>query len=243
MNGITIGAAVTGAVVFLIGALRTAIRNSLPESVRIEPVGLDAAPGSIRELARAFEELGFRQIGIRRIHLQNPAVLAALVREDGGAFATAYRVEDGANSKIVCDVVTPVATREGTLTTSMDVGAGCLTIADDSFMQIFPGGSPDELWHRHQLALKFLREQGVGVHPCRDEEFDGRVAGSFPRQRRKFEEAPWRNTIVALWRVLTKSSPYTGPVAVQRPTAAKVSNLKTGGQPRSRDAVLERVDH
>ena len=145
-----------------------------------------------------------------------------------------------AQTRDVTDLVSLLDDGTRGLTTTMDIGGGCLDPADGSFLQIFPKERPDALWHRHQRAQQFLAEHGLDVIPAPADAFDRTLRDAFARQRAQFDRASWRNTLAALGRVVFRRSPHTGPLAVQKRVLRSLSSVKR--RAASRDEVFARVD-
>ncbi len=240
MSWIEVTAASVGCAGFVMFALKNSIRAGLPTSVRIDDADEGVIPPAMREHVRALEALGFARSGpARTVHLPQTAIMVPMRRLDGTAFAATYRILAGQQTRTVCDVVSILEGPSHGLTTTMDIGAGCLDLADGSFLQIFRNASPDELWHRHTLGLRFLKEHGRRARHVTDDEFDDLLAASFRQFREVFERAPWRKTLIALGRVLFKRSPYRGPIAAQKRALESVGNKTfvyeaAGSNPRAK---------
>lgn len=228
-------------VVFIVVALRASIRTALPSDLHVDTADDSVVPGVMQEKLREFEALGFRRLGpVRKVQLVRPAILVPMLSACGRAYAVVYRVLAGEQTRDVTDLVSVLDGGKRGLTTSMDIGGGCLDPAAGSFLQIFPKERPDALWHRHQRAQQFLAEHGLGVAPAPADQFDRILREAFARQRAMFDQASWRNTLTALGRVMFRRSPYSGPLAVQKRVLASLGSAKKPAT--SRDEVFARVD-
>jgi hypothetical protein len=120
----------------------------------------------------------------------------------------------------------------------MHIGGGSLTLPDPAFLQLFPGAPVEELHARHLEGVAYLCGAGLALAPPDPDEYEQRLCDAIRRQRETFGGKPVRHTFGTLWRVVSQSSPYRGPVERQKATAQKLAAAL--GQ-RTRDEVFARV--
>jgi hypothetical protein len=202
-----------------------AILQSLPEKVAVSPATASDVTPEMHAFVRQYRALGFEPAGEPlRFHLPQEAVLVALVNADEKMIATVYRIE-GKQKKLAHDIVSCLDVPNGGLTTAHDVGAGVLPAAPATLRQIFPGQTPGELFFHHQNALSYLASRHLAALDVAPSAVAGLIVQSFKMNRHTFVQARVTNTLKAIWRTLTKSTPDLGPIAEQKGVDARLEAL------------------
>jgi hypothetical protein len=214
-------ALVAGLTVSVFGA----ILGSLPEDARMDPLDDTSIPPPCMPLVEAIEALGFARLGpAQRVRLEPMASIVPLWHGTHRAYATVF-VSDGAPSQAHYDFVTVFEPASVGLTSAATPAAGVLPPARASFLQIFPGAAPADLFPRHLEGCEGLsRAASLRPAPCADR-FDELLARALRGQRHAFLRAPLGHTWTALWRVVTKRTPALGPVLEQRDTRDRLEAL------------------
>jgi len=212
--------------VLLVGFVAVQVLASLPADVGLAPVD-DRHPAEMADLVGEYQRHGFRHAGTYRVAVAPPAVLAALVHEDGRSYGTVFRTGT-LPAKTSCDVVSILQGGRGGLTTGPDAAGGTLPPGPGTLRQFFPGASVAELADRHQRALAWLAGQGLPARPVSAGAFQADFKMALARQRRDFLTAPVRNTVVAIWRAATRRVPNLAPLEQQAEAQRQVRDLLTG---------------
>jgi hypothetical protein len=228
------GGAVALFVVGLTLAVLGSVLNSLPENARMDPLHEEDTPPACVPLVERIEALGFARLGPpRRVHLDPIATIVPLWHAAHRCYATVF-CSDGAPAQAHYDFVTVFETGDVGLTSAATPSAGVLPPPRGSFVQIFPGATPDKLLPRHLEGCEQLGQAaGRRPAPC-CERFEDLLALALRRQRRAFLKAPLRHTWTALWRVVSKRTPAMGPVLEQRSTRDRLDAL---AHPLAEDAL------
>ncbi len=223
-------AVVTPVVVYI------AIVRGLPEDVSLTPLAEFDVPPELAEPIAAYEALGFERQRSLRVDLPgNTAVLVPLVHREDGLVATAYRV-DANTPRIAYDVVSMLDAPEGALTTGMDHAAGVLPAEPGMLRQIQCDAAPAELVALHRQALAALRRGGLPALDVDPAAIPALIRQSFALNRRAFFRARVANTLVALWRTLTKRNPHMEPLMQQPAAKEQIAALHRRRARASREA-------
>ena len=103
------------------------------------------------------------------------------------------------------------------LTTASSYEAGTLPPLDGRFVQIGNGADTASLLAMHCDSVTLLRSgrQPLGMRDMTAEKVAGHMTDCLRAQRRAFDRAPVRTTLVAFWRTLTHRNPYLVPLREQ----------------------------
>ncbi|MHC4491662.1 MAG: hypothetical protein ACYTDU_08575 [Planctomycetota bacterium] len=213
------------------------VRN-LPRDLKLTPIEEAEIPLELFSQMARYEDLGFERLGAWRIHIAPAPTAVAYFRPDEGTFGMVFCVKR-MPGKVFCDFSTALLPEPCALTSGMHIGGGSLTLADPDFLQLFPGASVEELHALHQEGVAYLGGAGLALAPPDPDGFEQRLRDAIRRQREAFGQAPVRNTFATLWRVVSQSSPYRGPIRRQKGTPAK---LEAALGRRSRDEVFARSE-
>ncbi|MHC4972212.1 MAG: hypothetical protein ACYTG3_07765 [Planctomycetota bacterium] len=210
------------------------ILKNLPRDLQLTPIEEAEIPlPQFQQMAR-YEDLGFERLGAWRVHTPTAPTIVAYYRPGEGTFGMVFSVKK-MPGKVFCDFTTALLPEPGVLTTGMHIGGGSLTLADSAFMQLFPGAPVEELHALHLQGVAYLCGAGLSLAPPEPDRYEERLSAAIRRQRETFGRTPVRNTFATLWRVVSQSSPYRGPVQRQKGTAAKLEAVL---RHRSRDEVF-----
>jgi hypothetical protein len=227
-----------GALVGLLVALPLiylSIVRNLPRDLTLTPVEEAEIPLDLFPQMARYEDLGFERLGAWRFHIAPAPTAVAYFRPDEGTYGMVFHTKR-MPGKVFCDFTTPLLPAPCALTSGMHIGGGSLTMADPAFLQIFPGASVEELHALHREGVAHLCGAGLTPAPQDPDGFEQHLRDAIRRQREAFGQSPVRNTFATLWRVVSQSSPYRGPVQRQKGTPKK---LEAALGRRSRDDVFE----
>lgn len=206
-------------------AVYWAIMRSLPEHIEVTNLMVAQVPADLERLVREYEIHGFKRVlPPMRFHLPNPAVLVAMMDPDG-LIATAYKIESAQMSKLAYDVVS-VLGAEVSVTTGADHSAGVLPGGPGDLRQIFQGAIPEDLILYHREALRSLAHIGIRPMPVSSAAIPGLIKRSFVQYREVMEQRPVGNTLVAIYRTVTKRNPHMGMLMEQNGIAGRLQELK-----------------
>lgn len=198
-----------------LGFLMLVISGSLPAHVELEPVDESRLNARMEDLREEYAAVGFEQAGPPlEVGTSPPALLVPLVRHDGAAYGAVYRTKTSP-PKTGCDIVSYFDDDESGLTTGNMLEGGCMPQPPQSFMQLFPQSSVEELWNEHVRALEFLRDRNLDLRRLTAEELPHDFREALARQRRHFFSRPFRNLLTILWRSTIHRNPCVGPLEEQ----------------------------
>jgi hypothetical protein len=210
------------------------ILRNLPRDLKLTPIEEPEIPLDLFPQMARYEDLGFERLGAWRIHIPAAPTAVAYYRPGEGTFGMVFSVKR-MPGKVFFDFSTALAPAPCRLTSGMHIGGGSLTLADTDFLQLFAGASVEELHALHLQGVAYLCGAGLTLEPPDPDAFEERLADAIRHQRETFGRTPVRNTFATLWRVVSQSSPYRGPVQRQKGTARKLAALLDR---RSRDEVF-----
>lgn len=210
------------------------ILKNLPRDLQMTPIEEPEIPLALFQQMARYEDLGFERLGAWRIHTPTAPTIVGYYRPGEGTFGMVFCVKK-MPGKVFCDFTTALAPEPSVITSGMHIGGGSLPLADGAFMQLFPGASVEQLHALHLEGVAYLCGAGLTLAPPDPDGYEERLRLAIRRQREVFGRAPVRNTFGTLWRVVSQSSPYRGPVGSQKGTADKLAALL--GR-RSRDEVF-----
>jgi hypothetical protein len=220
----------------------TILRN-LPENLGLTPVDDDDLPPGIFDVMACYEDLGFERLEPAwRLDLLPKPMLVGYCHPGEGMLATVYWIPTRP-PRLGYDCITPLEPDESGLTTGMDLSAGGLPLPPGCFFQLFPGAAVEELVAHHREAVAYLRERGLPARRPDPAAFEEKLRASFRRQRRTFVRTRLRNTLLALWRAVTKRTPHRGSLARQPGVPAQIEELRQGGASRDEELLLEGERH
>ena len=204
----------------LMGLVFFAIYRTFPNKpslVSIDSIQLD--PG-IMQTRQQLRQLGFASISrAMALNMSPQTGLIAMMDQKNKTFSIAYH-PIVAPHKQGTDFVSVIQHRShpdrvSILTTGNLAEGGTLTVPRGSFMQLFPGETPQVLFQKHLAALQFLQQHGVHVKAIKQESFRPTLFNSLKRMRATFVANPVWNTLRALVVTFTKSSGYLAPISQQ----------------------------
>lgn len=207
-------------------AVYFAVSRGLPEDVGMHPADYTEVPRELDPLIGSFEALGFRRIlSPYRFALPNAPLLVPLMHADEGLFATVFGIP-GTKPRIGYDVVSFFDAKDCGLTTGMDPGAGVLPAEAGTLRQILVNAPPEELVYYHREAVRLLESRGLQPLAVSPGAIPELIRRSFRLNRRAFLRARVSNTLVAIWRVITKRNPWIGSLAEQPDLQDQLGRIK-----------------
>ncbi len=220
-------------VIGLFGLFIYMILANLPAKVRIDPLPDDLAlPAEVNRLMGDYLALGFQRIGPpMRIHVAPPALMIGLAKPELGIYGTIFQIP--ANPpKVSYDMVSIIrmpksfTSDHGGLTTSPEPGAGTLPLSAGTFMQIIREAPVKQLYRQHLLALEWLDQNKLPCDRAAAQAFHERIGEYLARHRKYYLTNPLLFTLIAVWRSITKLSPYLGNLSEQRIAQKQVEFLR-----------------
>lgn len=211
------------------------ILRNLPRDLEMTPVEETEIPLDLFPHMARYEDLGFQRLGAWRLRVPAGPTIVAYFRPGEGTFGTVFGLRK-APGKVFYDFTTRLAPEPCTLTTGMHVAGGSLTPAVEDFLQLFPRAPVEELHALHLEGVAYLCAAGLAMRAPDPDAYEESLRDSIRRQREAFRAARARNTLATLWRAVSQSSPYRGPVGAQGGTRARIEAAL--GR-RSRDELLE----
>ncbi len=209
------------------------ILANLPAKVRIDTLPDDMKlPAEVNRLLGDYQALGFQRIGPpMRIYVSPPALMIGLTKPELGIYGTIFQVGDN-QPKIACDMVSILrlpntyTSDQGGLTTSPEAGAGSLPLSVGTFMQIIRDAPVKQLYRKHLLALEWLDQNKLPCDRAAALAFHSRISEYLARQRKHFLTNPVLFTLLAVWRSITKTTPYMGELPEQSAARKQVELLR-----------------
>ena len=207
--------------------------KNLPERMDVTEVSVVDVPVDLDRICDQYEGMGFRRVLTpMRFRLANEVLLVAMMSDDG-VIATASRVVvSPTRTKIVHDVVSMLEAPDSSLTTAMDPAAGVLPAAEGVLFQILDDASPEEMVLFHREAIEVLLRRGVDAVGVTPPAIPGLLRRRIGQSRETLEAAPVRNTLVAIWRRVTKRNPHLGMLGEQEELEALCESLRTRARAR-----------
>ena len=205
--------------------------GNLPEELKMSPLPDSAAPGDLNALIQQIEALGFHRVGSPwKVKVAPAATLIGFAHESELTYATAFATGT-VPAKVCFDFVSILdGSRTCGLTTNNNPEGAVLPAGHSSFRQVFPGQPAELLFQRHVEGLAWLDKRGLRARPVSADRFEQDFREAMANQRRLFLDAPWKGTLVTLWRAATKQVPFVGALAQQRVAAQQLSGLQ-GARP------------
>ena len=210
----------------VLGGFMVLINANLPADIRLE-AALDADVSELQGLISAYRSLGFVAGPTIKVLISPPVILVPLFHENGEAYGTVFRTT-GTPSKISWDFNSVFEGDRGGLTSSPHAESASLPAAPGSFRQVLVDVDVPALYARHRSALSFLEQLGLRTRPATPEELVPDFKRSIARQRESFFRAPVRNTVLVVFRAITKQVPERGPLQTQDGVEARVRDLLAG---------------
>ena len=209
------------ALVITVPAVYSSIVRNLPRELEMTPIEEPEIPLDLFSQMARYEDLGFERLGAWRLQTPTGPTIVVYDRPGEATFGMvfAFRKMPG---KVFYDFTTVLAPEPCVLTSGMHIGGGSLTLADPDFLQLFPEAPVEALYAAHLEGVAYLCGAGLALRPPDADAFEEGLRDSIRRQREAFDSARARNTLTTLWRVLSRSSPYRGPVRTQRGTLSKI---------------------
>jgi hypothetical protein len=206
------------------------IALTLPSELRIEPL-TDAdgeTPPDVVHLLAQFHGLGFepRDAPVK-VYLRPAGFVWTLTHPAQRAWATVFATGT-IPRRLGYDVISAIDGDRGYLTSVADPGAAVLPLAPGSFKQVLPGAPPAALLDFHRQAQDYLTGRGVRFATPAGGDAPDRIRAAIAQQRKIALANPVKVAAQVLWRVVTKRSPFFGPVARQARTEATLRELLTG---------------
>jgi len=214
----------------VVAAVWMAIQQNLPAEPTAEPVEDGEVPSAAWEHVEALENLGFVRTGPALLFdLQPQTLLVPLLYDERRMWGTVMHVF-APQPKTAFDVVTLVRGRDISLTSSPEPGAGVLPVGSGELLQILRDHDAAGLVARHEESVAYLTARGLAPRVVRHGVIDKLLCDAMRRKRALFGEAPLRHTLVALWRTISKRTPFLGPIEAQEYAQAQLAGLDSAPQ-------------
>jgi hypothetical protein len=198
---------------------------ALPAKATAEPAPGETVPAEVQTLLDRFEALGFELGEIPfRVHLRPTAILWPMIHRSIGCTGSVFTTGT-LPRRTSFEIVTRIEDDRGALSTSPHFSGATLPLPRGHFKQIVQGASPEVLFQNHRRGAWYLETQGVRFEAPRLDDAREQIERSIARVREAALANPIRSACVALWRVVTRSSPYTLPLERQKGVAAAVRQL------------------
>lgn len=202
---------------------------ALPADAMAKPAPGEAAPPEVQALIASFQVLGFEAGDTPfRVHLRPTAILWPMIHREAGCTASVFTTGT-LPRRTSCEIVTGIEGDRGVLSSSPHSSGAALPLPPGWFKQIVEGASPEILFQHHRRGCWYLESQGVRLATPRLDNVCDQIRRSVVLQRKAALENPIRTACVALWRVVTRSSPYTLPLERQKGIDAAVRGLADRG--------------
>jgi len=199
---------------------------TLPRDPHVEPALSQEVPSDIASLVASLTALGFEPLGPPlRIEMRPAAFLWPLVSRQLNCFGNVFCTTT-IPRKTGFEFISVVEDDRGWLTSLAAPHGFVLPAAPGSFRQALPGAKPDALLQYHLAAHRFLESQGIRFTHEPEGTPSERVRRSLMLQRKVVMQRPLSSAVVAIWRTLTKRTPFHAPIAKQATTLAAVEYVK-----------------
>lgn len=203
---------------------------TLPRDPVVEPAASREPPAEVASLIACFTLMGFDQVDSPlRVELRPTAFLWPFFNHQLGCVASVYCTTT-IPAKVGFDLVSVVEGDRGWLTSCANAHGFVLPAAPGSFRQVLPGAAPDVLLHFHMAAHNFLASRGVRFANPPPGTPAERLRRGLVRQREAVMAKPLRAAAVALWRTITKRTPFGAPIAQQRSTESTLAYVVSEGR-------------
>ena len=214
--------------ILLLNLVALVIGSNLPKRLVLEPVPRSSVHRKLAALDGQMRALGFRPTGDPlRVKISPSAILLGYVHATEPVYATAFRAEH-VRPRASFDFVSIFEEDRGGLTTNAEADGAVLPAGPGSLRQVFPKGTPEELFQRHLDGLAFLRKRGIRCRTVNEHRFEKDFIASIGRQREMFLAAPMFYSLVALWRTATRKIPFFGELHNQKLAGREIDRLMAG---------------
>ncbi|MEM1202299.1 MAG: hypothetical protein AAGN66_03625 [Acidobacteriota bacterium] len=209
----------------LVGITAGQISANLPAQLRLDPIPDFEPTEAMEEALEEVKALGFRTFGApSALNLQPSAVLVSLINEEALSYSSVY-VVGGPKQVLGWDFVAMFQEPRGGLTTVPRRDGAALRHSPGELIQVFEDATPEQAFQRHLETLVALQKKGLRVEPVAAEGHAERLAASSLHKRQHFFRNPVLGAWVALWRVVTRSTPHMGPILDQKVGAKEVERM------------------
>jgi len=192
--------------------------------VELVPVEGDLNRKDVRLLAERFLALGFKPVGAALKIPTSPTTIIGFVREDIAVSAVIIRTEAGFG-KTTFAFLSSLGDDTKGLTTIREIASALSPRAPWSFCQVFPRREVEELFLEHLRGLEFLHGRGLKTCPISSETFREKELTGSQRQREYLRKEWVKNTVIFVWRYVSKISPYRGQIAQQKIAAEYIRQI------------------
>ena len=211
--------------ILLLNLVALVIGSNLPKRLVLEPVPRSSVHPKLAALDGQLRALGFRPVGDpQRVKMTPSAILLGYVHESEPVYATAFRAEH-VRPRASFDFVSIFEEDRGGLTTNAEPDGAVLPAGPGSLRQVFPHGTPENLFHRHLDGIAFLRQRGIRCRTVNEHRFEKDFIAAIGRQRKMFLAAPMFYSAVALWRTATRKIPFLGELQRQKVAGREIQRL------------------
>lgn len=208
----------------------TAVLNAvnLPADVSLEPLTDDVVEGDLRKLRHDFQSLGFLQAGSPyRVGIAPSGVMVAFIHAKEPVFGTIFQTGT-IPRKTSFNLVSILEGERGKLTSIPHRHGAVTPVSPGVLLQVFPGARPEKLIEAHYDGLAYLLERGLRARALEAASFPRYFKNSVRRQREVFLSAPLRTAAIALWRIVTGSTPHLGSIRTQPVAQREIEALLSG---------------
>ncbi len=188
------------------------------------PIVRDLRRKDVSLLAEKFSTLGFKPAGAALKVPNLSATIVGFVREDINVSAAIVRVEAG-RGKTTFAFQSSLDNGTKSLTTSREISSVLMPCPPWNFRQVFPGDDAESLLLEHIRSLEFLHSNGLRTYPVSSETFIETELKGWQKHREYLRIKWFKNTLIFVWRFVSRISPYRGPIAMQKAAAKYIRQV------------------
>jgi hypothetical protein len=187
-------------------------------------VEADFGRTDVHLLAQRLAALGFSPISPALKIPAPPATIIGFAREDVDVCAAIMRVEVG-SGKTLFQFASSLGDGTKSLLTVGRLNSVLEPCAPWHFRQAFCGCDLEELFLEHVRSLEFLHARGLQTCPVSRQMQRERVLKSLQEQKEYLRKEWFTNTLLFVWRYISRTSPYRGPIAQQKIAAQYINQI------------------
>ena len=188
------------------------------------PAEADFRRKNVQYLAERLAALGFTPITPALRMQTPPATIIGFTREDIEVCAAIMRVEVG-SGKTVFRFASSLDDGTKSLLTAGELNSVLEPCAPWRFRQAFCGYDLEELFLEHLRSLEFLQGRGLHICPVSREMHSERVLKSLQEHKEYLRKDWFKNTLLFVWRFISRTSPYRGPISQQKIAAEYINQI------------------
>lgn len=205
------------------------LATTLPETMAVKPAQEEVPPPAAIPLLKDFQALGFDRDGpVLCIRTRPATTVWPFVNKLRGCTGSVSSTKS-LPEKVICELTSEIEGGRGELTSVADPHACALPLPPGHFRQLLRGAALRELLEYHLEAQVYLQQRGVRFARPPYGDSAERIRQSALQQRQAVFTRPVRSALVALWRTVTKRTPFEVPVAAQVSTESTLRALQSEG--------------